>query len=94
MKKLQHVLVAVTLLFALTLPVSLLAQQAPAVVPVPAKKGEHHPVIYKSIHELERVKQQLETEAAHDFEGHRKEAIAHIDQAIEQLHKALEADKH
>ena len=54
---------------------------------------EEHPVIEESIRQLEHVKDELEHKAAHDFKGHRVAAIRNIDQALRELHMALEADK-
>jgi hypothetical protein len=53
---------------------------------------EHHPHIRAAIHELEEAKKELQS-AAHDFGGHRVEAIEAIDNALKQLHEALEYDK-
>ena len=65
--------------------------------PVPAQvlkgsKGEQHPHIRAAIRELREARQELET-AAHDFGGHRKEALEAVDNAIKQLQEALEYDK-
>ncbi len=64
--------------------------------PTPAQvlKGtqEQHPHIRAAIHELQEARHELET-AAHDFGGHRKEAIEAIDNAIRQLKQALEYDR-
>jgi len=46
---------------------------------------EEHPVIEESIRQLEHVKDELE--------GHRVRAIRHIDEALHELHTALEVDK-
>jgi len=54
---------------------------------------EEHPVIEESIRQLEHVKDELEHKAAHDFKGHRVAAIKNIDQALRELHMALESDK-
>jgi hypothetical protein len=54
---------------------------------------EEHPVIEESIRQLEHVKDELEHKAAHDFKGHRVAAIKHVDQAVNELHLALESDK-
>jgi hypothetical protein len=54
---------------------------------------EEHPVIEESIRQLEHVKDELEHKAAHDFKGHRVAAIRHIDEALHELHTALEVDK-
>jgi hypothetical protein len=59
-----------------------------------ARKGsrEAHPHIRAAIRELQEAKRELQT-AAHDFGGHRKEAIEAVDTAIKQLREALEYDK-
>jgi hypothetical protein len=56
------------------------------------KKGEKHPHIRAAIRELKEARHELET-AAHDFGGHRKEAIEAVDNALKQLQQALEYDK-
>jgi hypothetical protein len=61
------------------------------------KKGkggqrEAHPQINAAIRALENAKDHLQ-KAAHDFGGHRVEAIAAIDRALEQLRQALQFDK-
>jgi hypothetical protein len=60
-----------------------------ATAPVPP---EPHPHIRAALRELREAKHELET-AAHDFGGHRKEAIEAIDAAIKQLEEALKYDK-
>jgi hypothetical protein len=57
-----------------------------------AEPPEPHPEIHAAIRALERAKIHLE-HAAHDFGGHRKEALAATDEAIKQLRIALEYDK-
>ncbi|HEY6351651.1 MAG TPA: hypothetical protein VI636_19800 [Candidatus Angelobacter sp.] len=67
----------------------------PANAPVPqgkGYKGEQHPHIRAAIRELREARRELET-AAHDFGGHRKEAIEAVDNAIKQLQDALQYDK-
>ncbi len=54
--------------------------------------NERHPHIRAAIHELEEAKHELQT-AAHDFGGHRVEAIEAIDNALKQLRQALQYDK-
>lgn len=59
------------------------------------KKGgqqEPHPHIRGALRELREAKRELET-AAHDFGGHRKEAVEAVDTAIRQLQEALQYDK-
>jgi hypothetical protein len=53
---------------------------------------ERHPAIRAAIKALEKAKVDLE-HAAHDFGGHRVEALKAVDNAINQLHQALEYDK-
>ncbi len=66
---------------------------APNPAPAQVLKGkEQHPHIRAAIRELQEARRELET-AAHDFGGHRKEAIEAIDNAIKQLREALEYDK-
>jgi len=57
-----------------------------------AQKGERHPEIRRALHALERAKNDLE-HAAHDFGGHRAQALQLVNQAIDQLHQALQYDK-
>jgi hypothetical protein len=60
----------------------------------PAKKsGEQHPEIREAMGQLRHAKETLAKDAARDFEGHRKAAIGHINQALEELQKALQSDK-
>jgi hypothetical protein len=56
----------------------------------PGQQGEQHPVIRGAIKDLERAKGSLEKRAAHDFGGHRIKAIAAIDEALQELTRALE----
>ena len=65
-----------------------------AVVSVPrsaqtAPPPGEHPHIRAAIGELREAREELRT-AAHDFCGHRKEAIEATDAALRQLQKALE----
>jgi hypothetical protein len=53
---------------------------------------EPHPEIQAAIRSLQRAKDHLQ-HAAHDFGGHRVEAIAAIDAALAQLHTCLDFDK-
>ena len=68
---------------------------SPALMAPQVLKGsrpEEHPHIRAAIQELREARHELET-AAHDFGGHRKEAIEAIDNAIKQLQQALQYDK-
>jgi hypothetical protein len=52
---------------------------------------ERHPEIRAALDALHNAKAHLE-HAAHDFHGHRVDAIRAIDEADRQLHLCLEAD--
>ena len=54
--------------------------------------AERHPQIRAAIHALEAAKDHLQ-HAAHDFGGHRAEAIEAIDSAHRQLEECLKYDK-
>ena len=58
----------------------------------PAAAPEQHPQIREAIASLRRAKEHLE-HAAHDFGGHRVEAIRATDEAIHQLEQCLHYDK-
>lgn len=60
--------------------------------PKAAPGTEKHPQIHKALHKLHQAKRTLEN-AAHDFGGHRVDAIKDIDRAINQLKQALAYDK-
>jgi len=56
------------------------------------RDNEHHPHIRGAIHELQEARKELQT-AAHDFGGHRVDALRSVDEAIHQLQLALQYDK-
>ncbi|HKS80357.1 MAG TPA: hypothetical protein VJR23_02525 [Candidatus Acidoferrales bacterium] len=73
------------------LPATLMAPSAPATAtatPAP----EPHPEIREAIASLKRARAHLE-HGAHDFGGHRVDAIKATDEAIHQLQLCLEFDK-
>jgi hypothetical protein len=73
---------------------------APAAVPAatpqpaaaPAATPEPHPEIREAIESLRRARAHLD-HAAHDFGGHRVEAIKAIDESLHQLQDCLKYDK-
>lgn len=80
---------------ALTLPA--MAQNYPPEPPIrpgqgDGRRGEQHPEIQGAIRSLEQAKHQLQN-GAHDFDGHRGKALEHINQALEECHAALRADR-
>ena len=89
----------VALLAATLLPVVFHAQPgsprpgAPAATPAAAAASpapQHHPRIEAAIQHLEEARRELQA-APSEFHGHRAKAIAHVDHALEECHKALEA---
>jgi hypothetical protein len=58
----------------------------------PQTAKERHPHLRAAIRELREARRELQT-AAHDFGGHRVEAIEATDRAIKQLEVALKFDK-
>lgn len=60
--------------------------------PASGHRAEPHPEIRAAIRALENARAHLH-DAAHDFGGHRVEAIAAIDAALNQLHLALQYDR-
>lgn len=72
------------------------ANAVPTASPLPnaatATPAEPHPEIHEAIASLRRAKEHLE-HAAHDFGGHRVEAIRATDEAIHQLEECLKFDK-
>lgn len=57
-----------------------------------ASPAERHPHIRAALHELREARGELKT-AAHDFGGHRDEAVEATDKAIRQLEECLKYDK-
>jgi hypothetical protein len=89
-KKLSAVAI---LLGVLTLTPMMIGARTSA--PAQEKKAaarEQHPHIRAALMELREAKRELET-AAHDFGGHRKEALEAVDNAIKQLQLAQQYDK-
>ena len=66
------------------------------VVAVPRRANtepqERHPHIGAAVNELKAAREELRT-AAHDFCGHRADAVQQVDAALKQLQLALECDR-
>lgn len=104
--KLKILSLSALLIFALTLSLSVTSTLASPNVPAaatatattpqpeaaPAAKREAHPEIREAIASLRRAKEHLE-HSAHDFGGHRMEALKATDEAICQLQDCLKFDK-
>jgi len=88
-------LALVALVAALTFPAAAPAAP-PAPKPVPghpaAAAPEPHAEIRAAIASLRRARQHMQ-DAAHDFGGHRVEALKATDEAIRQLEVCLQYDK-
>lgn len=91
---LLSVVALVALVLALAFPVAVpAAPPAPKPQPaVPAAASERHPEIRDAIESLRRAREHLD-HAAHDFGGHRVEAIRAIDAALNQLQICMQYDK-
>jgi hypothetical protein len=50
--------------------------------------GERHPIIHDALHALRHARKYLK-EGAHDFGGHREEAVLEVDKTIHQLEICL-----
>jgi hypothetical protein len=88
---------ALALAFALALPAAAPAAPAtpkphPAAAPSPAPAPEPHPEIRDAIASLQNARDHL-NHAAHDFGGHRVDAIRSIDEAIAQLRICMKYDR-
>lgn len=64
---------------------ALLPGDASALAKPPVEK---HPHIHRALRDLRHARQQL-TEAIHDYDGHRAEALADVDRAIKQCEVCL-----
>jgi hypothetical protein len=63
-----------------------------ALSPASPAQGDRHPYIQGAIHSLENARHYLK-EAAHDFGGHREDALKATDEAIHQLQICMQYDK-
>ena len=70
------------------------SQMALAQAPAPAAKAarEAHPVLRRSLRQLEMVKDELQ-KANDDFHGHKEAAIDSVTHAITELQAAIASDK-
>ena len=86
MKKIgfMTLLITASLLLTLAFPAAAAAPKAPAAATAPAAAmpaPPPHPHIHEALEAMRGAKHQLEI-AEHDFDGHRVEAIKHLDMAI------------
>ena len=95
--KLLSLFAVVAVGFALTSAVATPATPTPKPAPaaaaaVPAPVPEPHPEIRDALEALRKARFRLD-HAAHDFGGHRVEALKATDEAIRQLQICLQFDK-
>ncbi|MFZ0039115.1 MAG: hypothetical protein WAK91_16950 [Candidatus Acidiferrales bacterium] len=93
--KIVSIFAAAVLMLALTFPASAPAAPPngkPATVTVQPAVPERHPEIHDALEALRRAKAHME-HAAHDFGGHRVEALRATDEAIRQLEICQQYDK-
>jgi hypothetical protein len=99
LRKVASLLPALALVFSMAIPAAA-ANAKPSPNPTPSAKPapeapvppEKHPQIREALAALRNSKEHLE-HAAHDFGGHRVEAIRAIDEAIHQLEICMQYDK-
>ncbi len=94
MKKFPIVLSLAGAALVFGLSAAAIAQTTPSTT-APAhhpETGERHPAIRTAIRAMERARDDMKA-ADHDFGGHRVQALAACDKAIEQLRLALQFDK-
>jgi hypothetical protein len=93
-QKMFTMLATVTLFAALAVPIAVPAAPSPKPKPVPAATPapERHPEIREALASLRRARMHLQ-EAAHDFGGHRDDALRATDDAIRQLEICLKFDR-
>ena len=82
MKKISSLFAVIAMMMVLAFPANAPASSAP----------ERHPEIREAIAALRNARAHLQA-AAHDFGGHRVEAIRATDEAIHQLQVCLQYDK-
>lgn len=87
-------LLTLFLVAALAIPVAVPAAPTPKPQPASAAKAEPepHPEIREALESLRRARKHL-AEAAHDFGGHRVDALKATDEAIRQLEICLRYDR-
>jgi hypothetical protein len=93
-KRLLVAVAAVTLSVGITLPLVILVVPRPAAAQDRDDRREPHPVIKEAMGKIENAKNDLVNYADRDFKGHRAKAVVHLNQALEELKMALEADRH
>jgi len=77
---------------ALTLPAISIAAP-PASGEMHEQRMNNFPGAHEAISQLESTKQYLKTNTAHDFNGHKTNAINDIDAAIKELRLGIQSDR-
>jgi hypothetical protein len=90
----RKLMVAMCFFVCLSLPAMVMAQDADDAHKQPAKAaakgGQKDPLLHDAMKHLETAKDLLQKNPREDYEGHRKEAIQSIDQAMHHVAQALE----
>ena len=93
-KRLLVAVAAVSLSVGIALPLVTIAVPRPVAAQDRDDRREPHPVIKEAMGKIENAKNDLVNYADRDFKGHRTKAVIHLNQALEELKMALEADRH
>jgi hypothetical protein len=96
-KRITTVLALVAFAAALSFPVATSAEPGPAPTKAPAVTSPAPPMPHPEIDDAMRLLNQAQdhlNHAAHDFGGHRTKAMDHINQAMNELHAAIEYANH
>jgi hypothetical protein len=93
-KRLAIAVAAAALSVGIALPLVTFAVPRPAAAQDRDDRREPHPVIREAMGKIESAKNDLVNYADRDFKGHRAKAVERLNQALEELKLALEADRH
>jgi hypothetical protein len=93
-KPLLVAVAAATLSVGIALPLLMIAVPHPTAAQDRDDRREPHPVIKEAMGKIENAKNDLVNYADRDFKGHRAKAVVNLNQALEELKMALEADRH
>lgn len=94
MKKIAALASASVLIAGIGTVATQTAARAQAPFPHPMiRHHERHPELMRAMRQLENARASLQS-AAHDYHGHRDQAVALINQAIDQIHQAIQSDRY
>ncbi len=93
-KRLMIAVAVAALSVGIALPLVTFAVPRPAAAQDRDDRREPHPVIREAMDKIESARTDLVKYADRDFKGHRAKAVGRLNQALEELKLALEADRH